>query len=86
MFLHIGNNYMVRKTDILGIFDMDNATWSKWTRQALSMAEQSGGVINAALDEIPNAFLLCQEQNRQKIYLSMLTSATLLKRAEESVF
>lgn len=86
MFLHIGNNYMVRKSEILGIFDMDNATWSKWTRQALSMAERSGGVINAALDEIPNTFLLCQEQNQQKIYLSMLTAATLLKRAEESVF
>lgn len=86
MFLHIGNNYMVRKADILGIFDMDNATWSKWTRQALSLAEQSGTLINAALDEIPNSFLLCQEQNQQKIYLSMLTAATLARRAEESVF
>lgn len=86
MFLHIGNHYMVRKTDIIGIFDMDNSTWSKWTRQALSLAERSGGVINAALDDIPNSFLLCQEGTEQKIYLSMLTVPTLARRAEESVF
>ena len=86
MYLHIGNHFMVRKSDILGIFDMDNATWSRWTRDALNRAETAGEVVNGALEEIPNAFLLCQEKGKQKIYLSMLTSQTLMKRAEESVF
>ena len=85
MYLSIGNNYMVRKADIIGIFDMDNATWSRRTRQSLSMAEQSGMVVNAALEEIPNAFVLCQEEGGQKIYLSALTAKTLHRRAEEAM-
>lgn len=77
---------MVRKTDILGIFDMDNATWSRWTRHALETAEQNGTLVNAAPDDIPNAFLLCQDRDEQRIYLSALTAATLTRRAEETIF
>ena len=83
MYLSIGNSYMVRKADILGIFDMDNATWSRWTRQTLTLAEQSGQVIDAAPGDIPNAFVLCREDGAQKIYLSALTAATLRRRVEE---
>ena len=86
MFLHVGNNKNIRLRSVVGIFDMDNATWSRWTRDALNRAETAGEVVNGALEEIPNAFLLCQEKGKQKIYLSMLTSQTLMKRAEESVF
>lgn len=86
MYLHIGNNYMLRKSAIVGIFDMDNATWSLRTRETLNRAERSGALINAALDEIPNSFILCRENDTQTIYLSMLTAATLRKRASETVF
>lgn len=86
MFLNIGNGCLLRTKTVVGIFDMDNATWSRWTRRTLESAEQSGMLINAAEDEIPNAFILCEERGEQKIYLSMLTAATLRKRAEETVF
>ena len=86
MYLNIGNGYLVPTSAVIGIFDMDNATCSRRTRQTLEAAEQSGDLINAAEDELPNAFVLCWEQNRQKIYLSMLTAATLRKRAGETVF
>ena len=83
MYLNIGNGYLVPTSAVIGIFDMDNATWS---RRTLEAAEQSGDLINPEEDELPNAFVLCWEQNRQKIYLSMLTAATLRKRAGETVF
>ena len=86
MYLNIGNGYLVPTSAVIGIFDMDNATWSRRTRQTLEAAEQSGDLINAAEVELPNAFVLCWEHNRQKIYLSMLTAATLRKRAGETVF
>lgn len=86
MFLNIGNGCLLRTKTVVGIFDMDNATWSRWTRRTLESAEQSGMLINAAEYEIPNAFILCEERGEQKIYLSMLTAATLRKRAEETVF
>ena len=86
MYLHIGNHHYVRKQDILGIFDMDNATYSHRTRDTLNRAEKEGRVINAAEFEIPNSFLLCRENGETKIYLSMVTAQTLLKRAHDHLF
>ena len=61
MYLHIGNHYYVRKKDILGIFDLDNVSYSYRTRDTLNRAEKEGKVINASEDEIPNSFLLCRD-------------------------
>ena len=83
MYLHIGNHYYVRKKDILGIFDMDNATYSYRTRETLNRAEKEGKVVNASEDEIPNSVLLCREDNDTKIYLSMVTAQTLLRRVQD---
>ena len=83
MYLHLGQAVVVNQWDIVAIFDMDNATWSRWTRQTLTLAEQSGQVIDAAPGDIPNAFVLCREDGAQKIYLSALTAATLRRRVEE---
>ena len=85
MYLHIGNHYYVRKQDILGIFDMDNATYSHRTRENLNRAEKEGKVINAAEFEIPNSFLLCRDGDDTKIYLSMVTVQTLQRRASEHI-
>ena len=35
MYLHLGQNVMVRDGDILGIFDLDNTSWSFRTRRFL---------------------------------------------------
>ena len=43
-------------------------------------------MVNAAMEEIPNSFLLCEENGIQRVYLSMLTVQTLQKRAKESIF
>lgn len=86
MYLHIGNHFYLRKQDILGVFDMDNATYSLRTRETLNRAEKEGRVVNAALDELPNSFLLVQRGERAEIYLSMLTAQTLLKRSEEQIY
>lgn len=85
MYLHIGNHYYVKKQDILGIFDMDNATYSHRTRETLNRAEKEGKVINASEDEIPNSFLLCRDGENTQIYLSMVTAQTLLRRAQDHI-
>ena len=40
MYLHIGQGVMLRHDEILGIFDMDNASWAYKTREFLSKAEE----------------------------------------------
>ena len=39
MYLHVGADTVIPLEDILGIFDLDNASWSHITRAALRRAE-----------------------------------------------
>ena len=82
MYLHLGNDVVVRKNEIVGIFDLDNTSQSAWTRRYLSAAEKAGSVVNAAGLELPKSFVVCAHAGRQTIYLSQLNSSTLLRRSE----
>jgi hypothetical protein len=81
VYLHLGQNVVVPSGSVIGIFDMDNATWSHITRGYLNNAEKSGNVITI-VDDIPRSFIVCNEEDKTKIYLSQLASATLMKRGE----
>ena len=43
MYLSIGSDMAVRDSSIIGIFDMDNTTTSKRTREFLAAAEERSG-------------------------------------------
>ena len=49
MYLHLGNDYVVRKAAILAVFDLDNSSQSHLTREFLLKAEKAGRVMTAAL-------------------------------------
>lgn len=83
MYLHIGNDFVVKKTDIIGIFDLDNTSQSILTRKYLSRCEKEGRVINASGEELPKSFVVCSRDNFQQVYLSQLNSSTLLRRSEQ---
>ena len=57
MYLHIGNQKNVRKKQLIGIFDTDNATVSEITRRFLKKNETEGRV-SSAITEIPKSFVL----------------------------
>ncbi len=82
MYLHLGNDVVVRKTEVLAVFDLDNSSQSHLTRTFLSAAEKRGEVVNAAGLELPKSFVVCSDGGRQTVYLSQLNSSTLLKRSE----
>ncbi|MER2234972.1 MAG: DUF370 domain-containing protein [Candidatus Limivicinus sp.] len=82
MYLNIGRNRMIRKEQILGIFDLDTSSQSFLTREFLSAAEKAGRVVNAA-EDIPNSFLLCEEADGVRVYLSQSSSRTLWKRNDQ---
>ena len=79
MFLHVGNNKNIRIRDVIGIFDMDNATLSSVTRKFLSKNQKRLMVETAAL-EIPKSFILFEENGLYKICFSPLSSASLRGR------
>ncbi len=79
MYLHLGSGALVEKKSIVGIFDLDNTSQSHLTRKYLNLAEKSGQVINVA-EDIPKSFVVCRDENGMKIYLSQMSTQTLLKR------
>ena len=79
MYLHLGQSVVVRAEDILGVFDLDNASWSHRTRSFLERAEKEGRVINAAAG-LPRSFVLCQKGRETAVYLSPLSPAVLRGR------
>ena len=79
MFLHAGNGRNIRQKDIIGIFDMDNATVSHVTRKYLS-AEQKKKAVEAVADEIPKSFILYKSEGELKICFSPLSTSALMGR------
>lgn len=68
----------VRESSIIGIFDMDNTSTSKRTREFLNKAEQEGQVIPC--DDLPKSFILTAEYGLHRVHLTALSSSTLEKR------
>jgi tRNA(Ile2) C34 agmatinyltransferase TiaS len=89
MYLHLGNQVIALQKSVIGVFDMDTATWSHRTRETLEKLEQAGqverrGEVEAAGIEIPKSFVLCSLGSGQTCYLSQLNTATLYKRSKAS--
>ena len=78
MYLNIGSDMAVRDKSIIGIFDMDNTSTSKRTREFLAKAEKEGQVVPC--DDLPKSFILTAEYGLIRIFLTSLGSATLEKR------
>lgn len=78
MYLSIGNDMAVRESSIIGIFDMDNTSTGKRTREFLNRAEKDGNVIPC--DDLPKSFVLTAEYGMERVHLTTLSSSTLEKR------
>ena len=78
MYLSIGNDMAVRDRSIIGIFDLDNTSTSKRTREFLEQAEKEGQVVPC--DDLPKSFVLTSEYGFTRIRLTVLAAGTLEKR------
>lgn len=79
MYLHLGQDVVIKKTDIIGIYDMDNTTIAASTRDFLFTCQKENRVITIA-DELPKSFIVCNENGDIKVYVSQISAATLNKR------
>ncbi|MDR1217846.1 MAG: DUF370 domain-containing protein [Oscillospiraceae bacterium] len=83
MYLHIGQNVVVPTDEIVGIFDIDNTTGSRITRDFLKRAEEAGNTVNIS-DDLPRTFVLRSggRGGEARIYLTQLAAATLHRRRD----
>ena len=79
MYLHLGNDCVVRKKDIIGIFDLENTSLSKDTKDFLNNASKKGEVVYLTMD-IPKSYIVCDLEGQKKIFISLLSASTLRKR------
>ena len=87
MYLHLGQEVVVRHRDIIGVFDMDNTTISPHTRGYLSQAEKEGRVEYVSYD-LPKSFTVCappKTRRQDRVYVSQIAPATLKKRSQNGI-
>jgi hypothetical protein len=78
MYVYLGGEAAIEDRQIVGIFDLDNASWSPHTRKYLSMAEKTGKLTNAA-EDIPKSFVVCADET---VILTQPNTAILVKRLD----
>lgn len=78
MYLSIGNDFAVRESAVIGVFDMDNTSTSKRTRDFLAKAQKEGQIVSC--DDLPKSYVLTSEYGMTRVYESTLESKTLAKR------
>ena len=82
MYVRIGQTEIVPEKRIIGIFDLDKASYGRRAQEFLNRAEEEGVVLDVSGD-IPKSFVVCDHPyHAQIVYLSQFNTATLQKRAE----
>ncbi|MBR6950478.1 MAG: DUF370 domain-containing protein [Oscillospiraceae bacterium] len=85
MYINIGQNVILSREGILGIFDLDTSTGSHLTRKFLAGMEKAGCIVNAA-EDIPKSFVLYRNREDTVVYLSQYSSQTLYRRSQTPFF
>lgn len=79
MFLHLGENVVIPLKEVIAIFDIDSLE-SHDSKHFLKIAEEEGFVKRVNKDR-PKSFVLTERNKKSIIYLSPISSVTLVKRS-----
>ena len=83
MYMHIGNDVSVKTAKIIGIFDIDTASYGKGTKIFLEKMQKSGRVLTISPD-LPRSVILADDEsgNDVQLFVSPISTATIAKRGE----
>ena len=79
MYVYLGGETALEESRLVGLFDLDNTSWSYLTRDFLSRAQREGRVRDAA-EDIPRSFALCADKT---VILTQPSTAVLARRLED---
>lgn len=81
MYLHAGNNKILRSSRIIGIFDLDTSTRGEDTKNYLRQAEKNG-VAESAAEELPKSFILYDDDEGKtaRVMFSQISTSALISR------
>ncbi len=75
MYIHLGSDVTVPKSEIIGIFDLERISVQKNVNYFLSHCQKSGKIYYVSLD-MPKSIIVCPD----RVYVSNVSAGTLKKR------
>lgn len=85
MYLHLGNDAVIRSDEVVAVFDMDNTTIARQSRGFLAEAQRTGRIIDIC-DDLPKSYIVTNSGGITKVYISSVSSKTIAKRAKSPRF
>lgn len=83
MYIHLGEDVLIKSSTIIGIFDLEKTTISKYTKEFLGGSTKKHSVITVSY-EMPKSFVVCVDKKQNTtVYISQISVSTLNKRAKE---
>ncbi len=80
MYLFLGSDTAVPEQSVIGVFDLDNTTVAKSTREFLARAEREKRVVTVA-EDLPRSFCVTGDERGERVWLLSVNPATIKKRA-----
>ena len=80
MYLHLGQDVVVRGNEIIGIFDLEKTSISKRTKEYLANTTKKGQIVTVSY-EMPKSFVITEKKGVSKTYISQISTAALLRRS-----
>ncbi|MBE6543123.1 MAG: hypothetical protein E7675_01850 [Ruminococcaceae bacterium] len=78
-YLNVGNNRSIPVSGIVGIFDMDSTTVSRYMRDWLRQCQNEGTIISVATT-IPKTVILYDDGVGRSVWFSSFSSSVLRSR------
>ena len=78
MFLFLGGNVTVNKSDVIGIFDIEECSVSRITADFLNSNQKQGRIVSVS-EDMPKAFVVCSNNT----YITNVSNNTLNKRCND---
>lgn len=86
MLLNIGQDKIISDREIIGIFDLDNTTVSKATRDYINFSVKKDECVTVSPEDLPKSFIVCEKNSKRTVYISPFNTATVFKRLENKNF
>lgn len=80
MYLGLGQDVNVTDKEILGIFDLDNTTVSRATREYINSAVKKDECVTVSMEELPKSFVITDSGGKRTVYISPYNTSTIFKR------
>lgn len=84
MYIHLGEEVLIKSSSVVGIFDLEKTTTQKITKDFL--VSKNFDVVTVSY-EMPKSFVVCvDDSNKTTVYISQISPATLKKRSQSKIW